>query len=277
MKSVKCSECGFVGWADAERCKKCGVVRLPNSDGDSYQAAPAYEGYQPSYHGNSNRELKKGMAVASLVFGILSLFTLGILGVGAITGIVLAVVALSKAKRNPYEYGGQSLATAGLVTSIISVVMIVPVGIVAAIAIPNLLASRRAANEGSSIAVLRKIHAAEATYQAANGNGAYGTIDQLLTYRLITPDLANNHHGYKFNVEVRPSEYDQPATFQAVGVPITYGDTGIRSFYIDETGVIRAGDDRGANATERDAALNEDSYSSRSPSRRYNSGPPDQY
>jgi formate-dependent nitrite reductase membrane component NrfD len=58
--------------------------------------------------------LKKGLAVASLVFAILSLFTLGIFGIGVIIGIVLAVVALSKAKGNPYEYGGQSLVTAGL-------------------------------------------------------------------------------------------------------------------------------------------------------------------
>jgi hypothetical protein len=203
---------------------------------------------------------------------------MGILGIGAITGIVLAVVALSKAKRNPYEYGGQSLATAGLVINIISVVMLVPVGIIAAIAIPNLLASRRAANEGATIAVLRKIHAAEATYQATNGNGAYGTIDQLVTYELIPPDLATGmHYGYKFKVEIKPAGYDEPATFQAVGVPLTYGNSGIRSFYVDESGVIRGGDDRGAAATELDAPVNQDSYSSSSPSRRYSSSSSDQY
>src|SRR6185369_2318783 len=46
-------------------------------------------------------------------------------------------------------------------------------GIIAAITIPNLLASRRAANEGSAQSSLRTIHSSEATYQATNGNGAY--------------------------------------------------------------------------------------------------------
>jgi hypothetical protein len=68
MKSVKCSECGFVGWADAERCKKCGVVRLADPASDSYQAASTYEDYQSSYRGHSNGELKKrpGRCLAGL-------------------------------------------------------------------------------------------------------------------------------------------------------------------------------------------------------------------
>jgi len=119
----------------------------------SYEHAPSSH-YQAGDRVYPPGELKKGLAVASLVIGIIDIFTLGLLGVGAIAGITLSIVALSKAKRNPREYGGQSLATAGLVMSIISAVLIVPHGIVMAIAIPNLLASRRAANEGASIGSL---------------------------------------------------------------------------------------------------------------------------
>src|SRR6266498_3106864 len=127
MKSVKCPECGFVGWADAERCKKCNVLHAPDLTGDSQPSPPTYLQYQAADGGYSHGKLKQGMAVTSLVIGIADLFTLGLLGVGAIAGITLAIVALSKAKRNPAEYGGRSLATAGLVTSILSVVMIVPI------------------------------------------------------------------------------------------------------------------------------------------------------
>lgn len=286
MKSVKCSECGFVGWADSDRCKKCGVVRLPNpegaSEGANQETTSSYEEYQSDYHSYSDGSLKKGMAVASLVLGILGFFTLGILGVGAIAGIVLAVMAMGKARRNPYEYGGQGLAIAGLVMNILAVVIIVPVVIIAAIAIPNLLASRRAANEGATIAVLRKIHSVEATYQATAGNGSYGTMDQLVSQQLLPPEMGTmQHFGYKFKIEVEPYTSDTPARFRAVGVPVTYGNatsTGTRSFYVDETGVIRGGDDRGAEATERDEPLNLDVYSSTSPgSRRSPSNPAYQY
>jgi type IV pilus assembly protein PilA len=279
MKSVKCSECGFVGWADSDRCKKCGVVRLPNSEGDYQEATPGYEDYQSDYQSYSSGPVKKGMAVASLVLGILGFFTFGILGLGAITGIVLAVIAMGKAKRNPYEYCGHGLAIAGLVTNIVSVVAIVPIGIIAAIAIPNLLASRRAANEGATIAVLRNIHSAEATYQATAGNGSYGTIDQLVSQELLPAEMETmQRSGYKFNIEVEPFTRDTPASFKAVAVPLTYGNSGRRSFYVDESGVIRGGDDRGAEATERDEPLDSDVYSSTSPSsRRSSSNPAYQY
>lgn len=274
MKSVKCPECGFVGWADAEHCKKCGALRVPDLTGDSQQSQPTYLQYQAGDQGYSHQKLKKGLAIASLVIGIVDLFTFGLLGVGAIAGITLAIVALSKARRNPYAYGGQGLAIAGLVTSILSVVIIVPFGIVAAIAIPNLLASRRAANEGASIAALRSIHSAEGVYQATRGNGAFGTLDQLAADGLISPELATGfRHGYKFTVDIKTGSYDGPPGFQAVGVPLTYRSTGVRSFYVDETGVIRGGDNRGAEATELNDPLNADGYSSSSPpSRRYSSG-----
>jgi type IV pilus assembly protein PilA len=259
MKSIKCPECGLVGWADSEHCKKCGALRVPGMASEPRQPQSTFPQYETGDRGHSPDNLKKGLAIASLVIGIVDLFTLGFFGVGAIVGITLAIVALNKAKHNPQEYGGRGMATAGLVTSIVSValiVIIVPIGMVAAIAIPNLLASRRAANEGSSIAALRRLHSAEATYQSTTGNGAFGTLDDLAADGLITPELATGvRHGYKFTVDIRAGGYNEPAGFQAVGVPLTYGNTGIRSFYIDESGVIRAGDTRGAEATVRTPPL----------------------
>lgn len=272
MKSVKCPECGFVGWADAERCKKCGVIRLPDPEGDAYESAPEYHQYQPGNSYYSDGKLKTGLAVASLVIGILDLFTLGLLGIGAIVGITLSVVALSKAKRNPHVYGGKGLATAGLVLSIISVVMIVPLGIVMAIAVPNLLASARAANEASSLSALRRIHSAQSTYQATTGNGQFGTLEQLIERELVGPELGRpSHHGYKFTVTVTDGDFGEAPGFEAVAVPETYGSSGIRSFYVDETGVIRAANNRGAVATELDDPLDDERYSSTSPPQlRYN-------
>ncbi len=69
--------------------------------------------------------------------------------------------------------------------SLIELLIVVAIiGIIAAIAIPNLLASKRAANEGSAQASLRTVTGAEAVYATSN-NGQYGTLDVLATDGLI--------------------------------------------------------------------------------------------
>jgi type II secretory pathway pseudopilin PulG len=151
------------------------------------------------------------------------------------------------------------MAVAGLVLSIVSLVSVVPVGIVAAIAIPNLLASRRAANEGSAVSSLRTIAAAEMTYQSTSGNGNYGTLSELAAAGLIDSKLATGtKSGYNFTVDLTTDDMNFPR-FSVVGVPMTYRSTGIRSFYLDETGVIRAGDNSGGPSTEMDLPLGSDS------------------
>ena len=76
--------------------------------------------------------------------------------------------------------------------SLIELLIVVAIiGIIAAIAIPNLLASRRAANEGSAQQSLRTIHSAQAIYQATTGNGAFsGTLDAL-SQRILIDTILN--------------------------------------------------------------------------------------
>src|SRR5947208_8953577 len=52
-------------------------------------------------------------------------------------------------------------------------IVVVIIGIIAAIAIPNLLAARRSANEGSAISATRTLHGAQMTYASTYGNGNY--------------------------------------------------------------------------------------------------------
>src|SRR5713101_5088583 len=62
--------------------------------------------------------------------------------------------------------------------SLIELLIVVAIiGIIAAIAIPNLLASRRASNEGSAESSIRTINSAEATYQATVGSGQFGPLN----------------------------------------------------------------------------------------------------
>ena len=70
--------------------------------------------------------------------------------------------------------------------SLIELLIVVAlIGVIAAIAIPNLLASKRAANEGSALAALRIISSAEATYQSTGGGGQYGDLAALDNGRLV--------------------------------------------------------------------------------------------
>src|SRR4028119_98071 len=71
--------------------------------------------------------------------------------------------------------------------SLIELLIVVAIiGIIAAIAIPNLLASRRAANEGSAIGSVRTLNTAEATYFTTVGaNLAYAELDELNDAGLI--------------------------------------------------------------------------------------------
>lgn len=129
--------------------------------------------------------------------------------------------------------------------SLIELLIVVAIiGIIAAIAIPNLLASRRAANEASAISTLRTIVSAEATYQSTAGAGQYATLPGLAAAGLVDSVLGQNNaakSGYVFNVSATASTATSPAQFDATAVPQNptgLTATGTRSFYTNEQGVI---------------------------------------
>src|SRR6266403_4298089 len=73
--------------------------------------------------------------------------------------------------------------------SLIELLIVVAIiGIIAAIAIPNLLASRRAANEGSAQSSIRTISSCEAAYQHTYGNGDFADLTTLGA-RTLTDDV----------------------------------------------------------------------------------------
>jgi prepilin-type N-terminal cleavage/methylation domain-containing protein len=128
--------------------------------------------------------------------------------------------------------------------SLIELLIVVAIiGIIAAIAVPNLLASRRAANEGSAQSSLRTIHSAEATYQSTNGNGNYGSMTALVTASMIDPVIGTNvKSGYRFVVtEIDLVAGVSLASFKVTANPIVTsgaGQTGGRKFGIRDDGVL---------------------------------------
>jgi type IV pilus assembly protein PilA len=127
--------------------------------------------------------------------------------------------------------------------SLIELLIVVAIiGIIAAIAIPNLLASRRAANEGSAQSSLRTIHSSQATYQATSGNGAYAaSLAALDTVDLIDTVLGSGtKSGYDFAI-VEQAGTGATAAFGAYAFPDISGgvsQTGTRRFGVTEVGVM---------------------------------------
>jgi type IV pilus assembly protein PilA len=206
----------------------------------------------------ASRPVRRGYAIASLVLGILSLPTIGLLLVGAMTSVVLGVVALVKASREPEEYGGKGLAITGIVLSGVSVlIMPAMIGIVAAIAIPSLLRARVSANEAAALGDVRDVIKAEAQYQSANAGyfdrleclaapetcipGHHGP--SLISGRLVSTATENGYHrafhpGPRAEPTLAKASPSSLMGFAYVATPAAPGRTGVRTFCGDATGII---------------------------------------
>lgn len=203
---------------------------------------------------------KKGLAIASLVIGLLGLPTAGIVGVGAILAIVLGIVALMKASREPHAYGGKGLAIGGIVAGALSILIIPFIGVIAAIAIPSLLRARVSANEASAVGDVRTVISAQVSYSSANG-GNYDTLECLVSPQQCIPDYpagrpyflqpefvqSSVRQGYQRTLHAGPAPFNLDPTrvsrssmtaFAYVAVPIAPNRTGIRAFCGDSTGAI---------------------------------------
>jgi prepilin-type N-terminal cleavage/methylation domain-containing protein len=137
--------------------------------------------------------------------------------------------------------------------------------IIAAIAIPNLLRSKMAANEASAVGSLRTITTAGVTYSSTYGNGYAPTLGALggastvvvatcSTALLIDSVLSaagagnvSTKSGYTFTyvpgVAVATSGPGCAApgvnSYTITALPITVGTTSQRGFFADTSGVIR--------------------------------------
>ena len=149
--------------------------------------------------------------------------------------------------------------------------------IIAAIAIPNLLRSRIAANEASAVGSLRTINTAEVTYASTYplvgfatdlntlGPGttpgtASSAAAQLLDSVLggstgggATAGAANAKSGYNFYVTAAASGTGPVSFYSSNANPVTFQQTGVRYFYSDSSGVIRY--NAAATATTSDSPL----------------------
>ena len=122
--------------------------------------------------------------------------------------------------------------------------------IIAAIAIPNLLRSRMAANEASAVGSLRTLNTGAVTYSTTYGTGypvALANLGPGAPATAATADLidsvlaAGTKSGYVIvytggTVDAAGNTNDYTIT----ATPVAPGTSGQRTFFTDQSGVIRA-------------------------------------
>jgi prepilin-type N-terminal cleavage/methylation domain-containing protein len=147
--------------------------------------------------------------------------------------------------------------------------------IIAAIAIPNLLRSRIAANQASAVGSLRTLNTAEVTYATTYNTGfsstlgdlgpapaaanvpnatAAGLVDEVLSGMQTSAGsnaTQSSKSGYTFT-------YSQAGTdtsgkidvYSITATPIAVGTTGTNFYYTDQSGVIRQNSTAVAGSTD---------------------------
>jgi type II secretory pathway pseudopilin PulG len=157
----------------------------------------------------------------------------------------------------------QVLATANTVPVLIAILaipcVIGGIGIIAAIAIPSLLRARVSTNESMAIGDIRTVISGEAAYQS-NNSEHYDTLACLAAPKqcipnyppngptFIDPSLASAEvkGGYRRSFHAGPAPSQRPGgvspssieSYAYVAVPVTQGQTGVRSFCGDSSGLI---------------------------------------
>ncbi|MBI4550597.1 MAG: prepilin-type N-terminal cleavage/methylation domain-containing protein [Candidatus Omnitrophica bacterium] len=120
-------------------------------------------------------------------------------------------------------------------------IVVAIIGLLAAIAIPNLLRARVNSNEGAAKGSLRTLSTALESFRAAQNPPSYPTTAQgLATLSGANPPYIDNtlgggtKQGYAFAyVSAAANTYSITATPQTANV------TGVNTFFVDQSGVIR--------------------------------------
>ena len=139
-------------------------------------------------------------------------------------------------------------------------IVVAIIGLLAAIAIPNLLRARLNANEGAIKSDLRAFSSANESYRAAQPVPTYAPTVEALTVAAVvggeggtaTPAYLDpswtgtgGKHGYTVVAgegEGAVAPYQVPtapaATFSFLAVPVTVGSTAVNTYCVDQTGVV---------------------------------------
>lgn len=137
--------------------------------------------------------------------------------------------------------------------SLIELLIVVAViGVIAAIAVPNLLHSRQAACSASAVSSLRLIHSSQTSYRTTSGQ--YATLPVLGTQYFINDHALRAGRKSRYFFSVTPNAAEPSVSYTAEATPDDPSTAAAwRHYFIDATGIIRW--HAGAPATEADPVI----------------------
>jgi type IV pilus assembly protein PilA len=224
-----CPACGKQVTNEATACIWCGA-NLQTPAAASFTGMPA----------------TNGKAVGSLICGVLFFFF-----PSAVAAVVLGHISRSEIRRSNGRETGDGMALAGLIMGYLGVSFI-PFLIIAAIAIPNVLRAKMAANEASASGSLRAYNAALGAYAEKCASLGYpeslenlgpGTGDcersDLIEQRLASSNAIKA--GYRFRYAHAPADSNGHISHYVISAePTTPGTTGMLKFETDESGIVQS-------------------------------------
>ncbi len=132
--------------------------------------------------------------------------------------------------KNPKKFSEKGFSLVELL------IVVLIIGIIAQMAIPHLIQSKLAANEASAITTVRSVLNAETLYVTTAGGGRYASMGVLASGMLVDSVVGSStKDGYVFSISLGPAD----TSFAIDARPTGYDSSGIRSFFADETAVIR--------------------------------------
>jgi hypothetical protein len=186
-----------------------------------------------------------GKAIASLVCGLFLFFPI------SIAAVVLGHLALAEIRKSAGRLQGHALAVVGLVLGYLGIAFIPVMLIIVAIAIPNLLRARIAANETSASQIVRQLVAAETSFAAEHPEKGYSCDlhDVVSSGDLNSAIATGPRYGYSFALQNCGAPASAPnSKFEVVAYPIRFNQTGRRTFCADQSGVVRSDSSGSAQA-----------------------------
>jgi hypothetical protein len=169
----KCTYCGKEYPDDVTACPQDGNSVVPSPPVASPMTNPVPS--NPS----------SGLAITSMVLGILSLILCVIGPLLGIPAVACGHTALSRAKRMPLQYGGQGFAITGLVTGYIGIAFLLLIPILAGLLLPALAKAKEKALQINCASNLKQVSLAARIWS--------GDHDDVLpaTFMQMTNELTN--------------------------------------------------------------------------------------
>lgn len=122
--------------------------------------------------------------------------------------------------------------------SLIELLIVVAIiGVIAALAIPNLIHSRQAACSASAVSSLRLIHSSETSYRSSRGQ--YGDLTALSNANFINDPVLRLGAKSRYGFTVTPDAADAENVYVALATPAAPYTSIWRHYYLDASGVIR--------------------------------------